>query len=144
MIFCTKCGKQLDDDALFCSKCGTPVKQEPEEQPTEVLAPAAPETQTPPANGDDIEILVKGILSVVLSWLGIPGVILGALTRKSVRSWISSGKRMNGKVKTGKILGKVGFILGFVMIGIYIFYLLLFILLVLLLHYDPKTIFLFL
>lgn len=34
MKYCSNCGKQINDDALFCDGCGTPVKNEwkPEEQ----------------------------------------------------------------------------------------------------------------
>lgn len=36
MKYCTKCGAQMNDDALFCSKCGAKVEEGAEQQPASV------------------------------------------------------------------------------------------------------------
>lgn len=124
MAFCTNCGKQLSDDAAFCPNCGTAVGGAPKSEPakeqntplTETWkAPEAPEAPVvAPSNGEDTAIMVKGILAIALCEIGIPGIILGAMAKKGVAAWLASGKPTNGKIKTGSILGKLGFIFGII------------------------------
>ena len=47
-MFCTTCGKELDDNAKFCTNCGTPVRPRTAAPETQVR-PVAPETPVSPA-----------------------------------------------------------------------------------------------
>lgn len=53
-MFCTKCGKQLNDDALFCGACGTPVSksQNVVAPPVVEVAPVKQEVTVP-----DVEVV---------------------------------------------------------------------------------------
>lgn len=86
MKYCTKCGAQMNDDALFCPKCGTKVEEVIEKQPT----PQSVEDKTffneeaPKANAK-----VKGArLSVheqpVKQFLPVPLALIGC----SIALWI--------------------------------------------------------
>ena len=56
-MFCTKCGKQLNDDALFCGACGTPVSksQNVVAPPVVEVAPVKQEVTVP-----DVEVVSPG------------------------------------------------------------------------------------
>ncbi len=41
MIYCTKCGTQLPDDARFCAKCGAAIGGVPGGAPAAAAAPTA-------------------------------------------------------------------------------------------------------
>ena len=41
-MYCSNCGTQLSDDAVFCSKCGKP--QKPDSQPSVTIPKATPNT----------------------------------------------------------------------------------------------------
>lgn len=51
-MFCSKCGAQLPDDAVFCTSCGTatanstPAAQDPAQQPNQNTQQANPNTQS--------------------------------------------------------------------------------------------------
>lgn len=44
MKYCTKCGAQMDDDALFCPKCGTKVEEVAEDKPAPQPVEESPKT----------------------------------------------------------------------------------------------------
>ncbi len=58
--------------------------------------------------------LTFGILSAALSWLGIPGIVLGVLGRKRAAAYVDYNGFTTGQVKTGSILSMVGLIVGIV------------------------------
>jgi competence protein ComGC len=48
-LFCSKCGKELSDDAKSCDSCGAEARVASEQQPTDAAdAAAPPETPSPP------------------------------------------------------------------------------------------------
>ena len=49
MKFCSHCGKELADDAVFCSACGKQVQQIPAPQPVEAPVVPAPQPVAVPA-----------------------------------------------------------------------------------------------
>ena len=40
-MYCSNCGKKLDDDAMFCDECGTKIKRQ---KPSNVQTPNVQET----------------------------------------------------------------------------------------------------
>ena len=109
MAFCESCGAKLREGAAFCPNCG---------QSTQATAPVNPA----PSAGEDLETFIKGVLSIVLCELGIPGIVLGALAKRSAAKWLSFGRPLNWKIKVGRILGRFGFILGILATVLWIFY----------------------
>ena len=49
MKYCTKCGQELNDDALFCSKCGAKVEEAKEEKVTDIFVEKPAEEEEKPA-----------------------------------------------------------------------------------------------
>lgn len=105
----------MNEGERFCSNCGAAVAA-PEEV---AVAPSLPRIDTTP-------ILVHGILSLafantfVLSWLGI---IFGVMTKKKVKAYLEQGYELTGKPLVGKILAKIGTILGIVGTVFWVLYL---------------------
>ena len=120
-MFCKNCGSMVNPGMSFCSNCGTPV-------PTEAAAPvAAPEYNYAPTNyapnyapvaaPNNTPILVFGILALAFActfYFSFLGIIFGAINNGKVKTYLSQGGVIAGKAKVGRILGKVGFILGIV------------------------------
>ena len=126
-MFCSKCGKQNQDDAAFCNSCGAKIA--PQQQ-----YPIQPETNagnsyqwpldmnpnvTPVSQIDIVDAesksrasLVMGVLSIVFCWLmGIPGIILGALAisnGKKARLILNESYYMFWNALAGVITGSIG------------------------------------
>ena len=122
-MFCSTCGAAISDPASFCPKCGAPLPvptqaKQPSASAAAAVAPAtamAPATAVAPAAPavkaeTDLKAvlsLVLGMLSFVLSiFSGIPAVILGHMSRASIRK---SGGQLKGE---GLALG--GLIMGYI------------------------------
>ena len=123
-MFCSKCGATMPDIAVACPQCGAPVASAPPPPvPATAAAPApapvapAQWQPAPPArpylgqqetDGKAVGSLVLGILAMFpFGFLtGIPAIILGHLSRKSIRE--SLGRlRGEGMALAGLIMGYV-------------------------------------
>ena len=118
-MYCASCGKEMNDGERFCSSCGAAVAAPVEVVPAEAaVAPAKPCVDTTP-------ILVHGILALAFacsfcfSWLGI---LFGAMTKKKVKNYLNQGYELTGKPLVGKILGKIGLILGIALSVFWVLY----------------------
>ena len=90
-MYCTKCGNQLADGALFCSKCGAKVVSDEAEQRARASLPPDPPSgtgSTPSLESHArenetaikkyvIPLVVGGILAVMILILGLNGTLLG-------------------------------------------------------------------
>lgn len=123
-MFCSRCGATMPDTALACPRCGAAVSNAP---PPPASAPAAAPAPgrvapaqwqaAPPArpylgqqetDGKAVGSLVLGILAMFPFGLltGIPAIILGHLSRKSIRE--SLGRlRGEGMALAGLIMGYI-------------------------------------
>ncbi len=75
---------------------------------------------TPPSG---TPILVFGILSLAFAqtfYLAFLGIIFGAVSKSKLRSYLASGGSLAGTAKVGRILGKIGFILGIVLTCLFV------------------------
>jgi len=105
-MFCSNCGASVAENTPFCSKCGRPAQNLLQNAPPPPAASgyAGPQQTDGKATGS----LILGILSLVaLSiFAGIPAVILGHLSRKSIR-------QSRGRL-TGDGMALAGLIMGYI------------------------------
>ena len=141
-MFCTNCGAAQGEPAQAVDQAAQTVEQAAQPVAPQYQAPAAPQyppqyqqpaAAAPVAAGSGTGVLVMGIialslacLSIIFCWapffniiFAIPAIILGAIAKSKGGKLIRSGA-INGKIKTGRILGLVGMILGivFVVVGV--------------------------
>jgi type IV pilus assembly protein PilA len=118
-MFCFKCGTSMPDTAPVCPQCGAAVSTAPPpaaSSPAAAPAPVSPRLNVPPqgqayrghqaTDGKAVGSLVLGILAMFPLGLlaGIPAVILGHLSRKSIRE--SFGRlKGEGMALAGLIMG---------------------------------------
>lgn len=108
-MFCTNCGKEINDQADFCIHCGCATKKE---------TAAAPmiDTNVSEGKGASIAALVLGLIGVLFSWFGwfcyialacaIAGIIFGAVGMK--KSAQAHNGRSSGLAIAGLVLGIIG------------------------------------
>lgn len=141
-MFCNKCGAQLNDGAAFCPNCGQQISQQSNPQPApQQPAPQQPAYQQPayqqpayqqPAPQpiyrpilNSTPILVFGILALAFAstfFASFMGIIFGPIAMSKCSAFLAQGGVYAGKAKVGKILGRVGLILGIVMTVLFIVY----------------------
>jgi len=114
-MFCSKCGANIPDQSQICPRCGTrPVATQPGATPappggaTAAPAPAPFRARVGPqqTDGKATGSLILGILAVFPLGIlaGIPAVILGHVSRKSIRE--SMGRlKGEGMALAGLIMG---------------------------------------
>ena len=91
MKYCSKCGKEIMDDAVICTGCGCAV-EDTQQKKTVVAVPKKAKTAS-----------VFGILSILLlAPFGIPAIILAN------QSKAETGGVMCKQAKTGFICGIIG------------------------------------
>lgn len=134
-MFCANCGKQLYDGDSFCPGCGQPVQDR--ESDTEVIPnveelPNTEATREPITNltttntssncaasrPSHTKILVYGIIACAFSltlYLSFVGIIMGKLGLNLYEEYINTNAPFSRQADIGRILSKVGFIVGIVL-----------------------------
>ena len=133
MKYCIYCGMELLDEARFCPKCGkmvvmsrgaeetnAPEFAEASARQVPETVPQVPETVPPVSEAQgqkpvteqadvpsEISVFVLGIVSIVLSVTGIPGLILSLITRSKIKAREQAVGLLTGKGKTGKTLATI-------------------------------------
>ena len=108
-MYCAKCGAQVAESSSFCGKCGAPVSQPTAPPQPAVVSPpssaTAPQTPTPSTqtSGFAVASLVCGIVGLLINFLSIPAIVLGAI------GIAQTGK--NSKYK-GRGMAVAGLVLG--------------------------------
>ena len=126
-MFCTKCGRQLDEGELFCPVCGTasaasavntlsgvnnPFYGEPDERVKDQMAG---------------EALKWGIMSLAFSascLLSLLGLIFSFTAKRRCEDYLRVFGEREGRARVGHVLGRVGFGLGLgytIFWGVYFF-----------------------
>src|SRR5262249_18548843 len=118
-MVCSVCGANVSEGASTCANCGTPVvvsTAAPSAQPASPnrTVPPTPAILSvppaaPPTDGKATASLVLGILSLVGMNLlaGIPAIILGHMSRSSIRKSMGRVKG-DGMALAGLIMGYAG------------------------------------
>ncbi|MBR3300798.1 MAG: zinc-ribbon domain-containing protein [Clostridia bacterium] len=122
MAFCTNCGAQVPDGSAICPNCGTQLAPAAAPQPT-YQAPVyqAPAYQPAPAL-DNGPIFTFGLLSVILCWFGIPGLIFAIIAKKKIKNYLAAGGQLTGRAKAGSIMATIGLIVSIVMMVVWPIY----------------------
>ena len=113
-MFCSNCGNQLTDDARFCEHCGAAVET-PAPETTEIAPAPVAEKENPDLNGLATSTLILGIVGLALSEMGLPGLIVSSIGLKKAAEFERKAGNLFGKAKTGRLLAKIGKIVGIVM-----------------------------
>ena len=130
-MFCAKCGKEMDDNAKYCPSCGADTTVQPvssgqpvpSEQPSYQQAsysePAYTEQTAP--SGAGVGAMVCGIISLVLFWVPIVGLVLGIIATilgGKGRQTLPPDKR--GMSLAGFIMGIIGMAIGIIILVVLI------------------------
>ena len=129
MAFCSKCGKELENEARFCPACGAAVvsAQEPFE------APFAAEPVCHPTKAD-LDAMVdesfsSGLTATICAWFPVASIIAIAKGSKGLKKLAEAkglaqqyGINISGKNIAARILGMIGKIGGIVMTVFYPLY----------------------
>lgn len=96
MKYCTKCGKEVHDEAIICPGCGCRIEAD----------------KAPQINGDQKSDKARtskilGILALLILWpLGIPAIVLANSSKSE------TGGVLSKDAKTGLICGIIGIVWG--------------------------------
>ena len=117
-MFCTKCGRQLDEGENICPACGTVNASETTATPNAGIEYAVDDVSAVNERLKDQmagEALKWGIISLAFSasgCLSLLGFIFSFIAKGKALAYQNVFGVLEGKAKVGRILGKVGFGLG--------------------------------
>ena len=125
-MVCEHCGAEIQPGASFCMNCGAPVSAGNRNlAPVPAPAPAPAPMLSTPSGVTASNVLTWGILSLafactfILSFLGI---IFGVTGKKKAEEYQACFGTVSGQANTGRILSRVGFIVGIVMTVLFVLY----------------------
>ena len=119
-MFCSKCGKEIDDTATFCNYCGNPVNADasaaPQPAPVQNSAPqySAPQNAAPQFNAgvnlnlapktvDLIDLIIKGLIAVMglMMIIGCIGSMasLSSIFKNALGSLFGSSSKLENTLK---------------------------------------------
>ena len=107
-MFCTKCGRELSDTETYCPSCGAMTTSEPS-----ALYDTSTEAAQDQLRNEMADDAFKwGIVSLVCSLLGLLGFIFSFIARSKAFAYRKTFGVLEGRAKTGHILGRIGFAIG--------------------------------
>lgn len=109
---CTNCGMVVEEGRSYCPNCGAPVQKPYAERYSE--GGAVPGVSATP-------VLVWGIIGLSFActfYLSFLGIIFSAVALNKFKAFYAATGYNAGKAKVGRILAKVGLILGIVLTSI--------------------------
>ncbi len=132
MIYCWKCGQKIADDSVFCEVCGEKQRIVPSskgtndnantaaraaegnmppavvrQEPVPVASARPKKPVDPPGTPSEVLVFVLGIVSIVLSTTGIPGLVLSLIARPKYIARENAVGPLTGKAKVGKLLATI-------------------------------------
>ena len=124
-MFCTVCGATLDDGAKFCTSCGTPIESKvaeeyaPQPEQPVYTQPEQPVYTAPAAQPAalDKNTLILSIVGLVLTSLGIVGLIISIIAKGKVKKL---PQPLTGGNKVAGILSTLGIVFGIIMTIYYV------------------------
>ena len=107
-MFCKNCGHQLDEGENYCPSCGAMTASEPS-----ALYDTSTEAAQDQLRNEMADDAFKwGIVSLVCSLLGLLGFIFSFIARSKAFAYRKTFGVLEGRAKTGHILGRISFGLG--------------------------------
>ncbi len=111
---CSNCGMVVEEGRAYCPNCGAAVAKPVAERYNENGAASAPAMSATP-------VLVWGIIGLAFSctfYFSFLGIIFSAVGLNKFKAFYAATGYDAGKAKVGRILAKVGLILGIVLTAI--------------------------
>ena len=107
-MFCKNCDRQLDKGESYCPSCGAMTASEPS-----ALYDTSTEAAQDQLRNEMADDAFKwGIMSLVCSLLGLLGFIFSFIARSKAFAYRKTFGVLEGRAKTGHILGRIGFAIG--------------------------------
>ncbi len=116
-MFCAKCGKEMDDNVKFCPSCGADAAAPTISEPSQASFSEPAYSEQPESSGTGVGAMVCGIISLVLCWIPIVGLVLGIVAvvlGGKGRQTLPPDKR--GMALAGFIMGIIGMVIGIIML----------------------------
>ena len=115
-MFCTKCGRQLDEGETLCPACGTDNATEAPAAATNAYERnAATEVEERIRTEMAEETFKWGLMSLIFvatGCLALPGFIFSFIAKSKASAYEEFFGAPEGKAKAGRVLGKIGFGVG--------------------------------
>ena len=86
------------------------------------VEPAYNATPAATAQDNSMKAMIFGIIALVLSELGVPGLIFAILGKKEAAKYAASFGQLAGKAKLGSIFSKIGLVLSIIMTVFWVLY----------------------
>ena len=128
-MYCTKCGKQIQEGQCYCPNCGTPVLVTDEDFPraNDDVAECTPQPQRKgPWNSFARAGHILGLISIITCWIpiigffacatGTVGIVMASLGKRSTEDAFLR------KASIGLTLSIVGMIIGIVVYTLFLIY----------------------
>ncbi len=107
-MFCGNCGRELEDGGNYCPICGVATASEPS-----ALRDIRTEAANDPLKNEMADAaFLWGIMSLVCSLLGLLGFVFSFIARSKALAYRRTFGVLEGRAKTGRILGRISFGLG--------------------------------
>ena len=107
-MFCKNCGRRLEGGETHCPSCGVMTASEPS-----ALYDTSTEAAQDQLRNEMADDAFKwGIMSLVCSLLGLLGFIFSFIARSKAFAYRKTFGVLEGRAKTGHILGRIGFAIG--------------------------------
>lgn len=118
-MICTNCRHPISDTYNLCPYCGMLVSAM--EQTAIAPIDANPKVKPTPSRKGNTLILVFGLLSLLLAhtfFFSIAAIVFGAIAKSKANKKYRSEGVLSARANAGRIIGKIGFILG-IIVGVY-------------------------
>ena len=128
-MYCTKCGRQIQDGHCYCPNCGNPVLVTDEDFPrgNYEVSESNPQTQHKgPWNCFANAGHILGLISIITCWIpiigffacatGTVGIVMASLGKRSTEDAFVR------KANIGLTLSIVGMIVGIIVYGLFLFF----------------------
>ena len=121
MAYCVNCGCEIKESDKFCPNCGAPVNKKEQGQSVYVSENWQQEnnSMSKKLNGRGTAILVLGILSLALNFLGsfrIASIVLGIVGIALYSGYRKQAQEIPGSVRAGFVMSIIGLSLCVVLI----------------------------
>ena len=116
-MFCNKCGKDITDGATFCDNCGNRLYNEQEQPIQNTTNIYQQEVTKPKLNIMALVGFILGCVSFLINFWGIVGIVALVFSIVGLIQINNTNEKGKGLAIAGTILGGIGVIYGFFILG---------------------------